>query len=234
MKTPDSRAKLRREHFPAGFALIATLSVTALLTILTIGLLSLSQMSMRKSRMERVQAEAQANARLALMIALGNLQKEMGPDMRISAEAAIFDDNKETEKIDGVAQPHWMATYDSWGDWLNAPYQRSGSGTALSIADTYTPRREKMFRRWLLSVPSALDRKDDAPIRLSGWDDTNSKIMVGQGSLGQEATDSPEKVTRAYLNRMGETGLHAWWIGPENHKARIDKSRKPRELTNQA
>ncbi|MFM7182058.1 MAG: hypothetical protein ACKO2G_11420 [Verrucomicrobiales bacterium] len=204
----------------------------ALLTILTIGLLSLSRMSLRRASLDKTQAEAQANARLAMTIAIANLQREMGPDMRVSVEAALFDQNTATPETDGVAQPHWMASYDSWGDWLNASYQRTTGSPALTIGQTYTPRRSQMFRRWMLSVPSALERNDSAPLALNGWNDTNSKIMIGQGSLGQEAQTRPEKVTRAYLNPMGANGLHAWWIGPENHKARIDKSKKPRNLAN--
>jgi len=38
------------------------------------------------------------------MIAIGELQEEMGPDMRISAESAILDGNEDTEAIEGVAQ----------------------------------------------------------------------------------------------------------------------------------
>ena len=45
------------------------------------------------------------------MMALGELQKEMGPDMRVSAESAIFDTNKDSESIEGVAQSRWLASY---------------------------------------------------------------------------------------------------------------------------
>ena len=110
------------QRFPPttqGFALVVTLALMILLTVIAVGLLSLSAISLRNSSQGRAQAEAQANARLALMIAIGELQKEMGPDMRVSAEAAIFDTDKTTEKIEGVHQPHWLASYNSWGGWLN-------------------------------------------------------------------------------------------------------------------
>lgn len=107
---------------PQGFALVATLVMMVLLTILALGLLSLSGISLRNASQGLAQAEARANARLALMLAIGELQKEMGPDMRISSESALLDENKNTPAIDGVGQSHWLASYNSWGDWLNTSY----------------------------------------------------------------------------------------------------------------
>jgi Tfp pilus assembly protein PilX len=70
-----------------GFALVVTLSLMILLTVIAVGLLSLSAVSFRSSSQELAQAEARANARMALMLAVGELQKAMGPDQRISARA---------------------------------------------------------------------------------------------------------------------------------------------------
>jgi hypothetical protein len=218
-----------------GFALVVTLSLMILLTVVAVGLLGLSAVSLRTSTQGMAQAEARANARLALVIAIGELQKEMGPDMRVSAESALFDENKTTEAIEGVAQSRWLASYNSWGDWLNAEYTPTG-GTPLKIADTYTSRREKMFRRWLLSMPSPDHERDiKAADLLSGWDDANSVVLVGEGSLGidpkaPQPEDEVDQLTRAYLTQIGKSGKHAWWIGPENHKARIDKAKNPRAL----
>jgi type II secretory pathway pseudopilin PulG len=212
-----------------GFALVVTLSLMVLLTIVAVGLLSLSAISVRSATQGSAQAQAQANARLALMMALGELQKEMGPDMRVSAESAIFDTNKDSESIEGVAQSRWLASYNSWGNWLNAKYSPPDSKSgSLPIADTYTPKREKMFRRWLLSMPKGEETDVDSPNKLTGWDETNSVVLVGPGSLGDSAPS--DQTTRAYLTKVVKnnvkTGNYAWWIGPENHKARIDKAKK--------
>ena len=67
------------------------------------------------------------------------------------------------------------------------PTQIPIAARALNIQDTYTPKREKMFRRWLLSLPEGMDEDVDAPINASGWDDTNSVVLVGEGSLGDAA-----------------------------------------------
>lgn len=207
-----------------GFALVSTLMLMILLSILAIGMLSLSAVSLRTSSRNNAMTGARANARMALIIAIGELQEEMGPDMRVSAKAAIFDQNPATEEIEGVDQPHWLASYDSWGNWLNASYDHPAGGATLNIRDTYTPRRESMFRRWLLSLPEGMENSIVAPVNPNGWDDSSSVVLVGAGSAAGQAT-------RAYLNKVGETGRSAWWIGPENHKARIDMAKQPRSLS---
>ena len=220
-----------RPNESRGFALAVTLSLMVLLTIIAVGLLSLSAVALRSSSQGTAKATAEANARLALMIAIGELQKEMGPDSRISAEAALFDSNPETEKVDGLSQSRWLASYNAWGDWLNSTYTLPDRGGSLQISDTYNPRRDKMFRRWLLSMPQNAENSISAPDTLSSWNDSNSVVLVGEGSLGKSAGTNPDQVTRAWLTRIGTTGKYAWWIGPENHKARIDKAMRPRSMS---
>ncbi len=221
---------LRDHKTPAkGFALVVTLSLMILLTVIAVGLLTLSTISLRSAAQGSSMAEARANARLALMVALGELQKEMGPDMRISSESALLDDTPNTEEINGVAQARWLGCYNSWGDWLNASYAPPGSSGPLKISDTYTTGREKMFRRWLLSLPEGMETKTTAPVSVFVANDPSWVDMVGNGSLGQ--TPKAGDATRAYLTSVGKTGKYAWWIGPENHKARIDKANNPRTLT---
>jgi type II secretory pathway pseudopilin PulG len=220
-----------RNGMPRGFALVSVLMLMALIGLLALGMLSLSTVTLRSTGQRGALQKARSNARMALMIAIGELQKEMGPDMRVSAKAALFDQNASSEAIDGVGQPNWLASYESWGSWLNASYKNPETGETLDIADTYTPKREKMFRRWLLSMPDGMSEDINAPMSPSGLDDDNSVILVGEGSLGALAASSPEQVTRAYLKAIGENGRNAWWISPENQKARIDMAKRTRNLT---
>jgi hypothetical protein len=232
MKTKLDRVAIpnRPNQKASGFALVATLALMILLTIVAVGLLSLSAISLRGTSQGAARATAEANARLALMIALGELQKEMGPDSRVSAEAALFDSNVQTPSMDGLAQSRWMASYNAWGDWLNASYSPPDSQGSLTIGDTYTTRRAKMFRRWLLSLPQNTEKDIAAPDNIASWNDTNSVILVGEGSLGNTAKTQTDLVTRAYLTKIGTTGKHAWWIGPENHRAKVNLGGAPRSL----
>lgn len=214
-----------------GFALVVTMLLLALLALLAVGMLGLASGSLRGSQQEMALAEARANARLGLTLALGELQKELGPDMRISVESAIFDSDAASREISGLAQSRWMASYNAWGDWLNAAYAPAGANGAVSIADTYEPRRARMFRRWLVSLPEGLADDVRAPDALEGWDDDNSVILVGSGSLGDAAAARPDQVTRARLVSTDQGGMYAWWIGPENHRAKVNVNGASADLT---
>jgi len=222
----------RDENAPKGFALVATLSLLPLLLVLAVGMLSLSSVSIRNASADSATVQARANARMALMLAIGELQVEMGPDMRISAEAAVHDTNPATEEIDGVAQPHWTAVYDSWGGFLNGQYTPEGKSSAdvQNIGDTYDAKRSTMFRRWLVSLPEGLQA--DVNAATLPLTDEESVIMVGEGTLGRTHTDArPEEITRAYKIQVGERGAYAWWVSPENHKAKINLAAQKRDLS---
>lgn len=213
-----------------GFALVVTISLLILLTVIAVALLGLSAISMRSAGINNAQAIARSNARLALMIAIGELQKEMGPDMRISSESALLDTDPNTETMEGLARSHWLGSYNSWGDWLNNTYTPPDTSSPLKIADTYTKGRERMFRRWLLSLPSGVEKNLQAPVSPGDSNNTDWVALIDTGSLGASASPNPDRVTRAYKTQVGTSGRFAWWIGPENHKAKITLTGQPRTL----
>ncbi|MEY4242834.1 MAG: hypothetical protein RLZZ245_419 [Verrucomicrobiota bacterium] len=111
-----------------GFALVVTLSLMILLTVIAVGLLSLSSISLRASAQGQAVAVAQANARLAVMFAIGDLQKSLGPDQRITAAAEILP----AAKVASPGRAHWTGVWDT---------------RTFSPANPST----KAFIRWLVS-----------------------------------------------------------------------------------
>ncbi len=91
----------RKRKQTSGFALVVTLTLMVLLSILALGMLSLASVNLRSSGHEDSQAAARANAMLALQIAIGELQAAAGPDQRITAAAEIRPGANQ-KKITGV------------------------------------------------------------------------------------------------------------------------------------
>ena len=80
----SSLGKLGFRRGKPGFSLVTTVMIMTLLALIALGLLSLSSVTLRSNTLLDAQTEARANARLALMLALGELQQQLGPDQRIS------------------------------------------------------------------------------------------------------------------------------------------------------
>lgn len=148
---------------------MATLSLMVLLTILALGLLSLSSIYMRAASSGQAMATARANARMALMLAIGDLQKSAGPDQRVTAAADILP----AAKPAATGRAHWTGVWDT---------------TAFDPAKPDT----KAFVRWLVSDTSttpadatAAAGTDDVLI-FKGKDDSSSvrvpKVAVNTGT----------------------------------------------------
>lgn len=119
------------------FSLISVVSMMVLLTLLGAGLLGLASISLRTSTQGRAQAEARANARMALMIALGDLQKALGPDRRASAPAEMLQE--------GSSEPNLVGAWETWH------WDPEGSGSP-----DYSAKGDG-FQKWLVSSAEPAD-----------------------------------------------------------------------------
>lgn len=204
-----------------GFALVATISVMVLLVLVALSMLSLSAIELRTSNRNAAMTEAQANARMAMMIALNELQEAAGPDQRVMANAGILDTNERTVAVDGVGNPNWMGVWRAFDNWLTAEDSEGNS-----ISDTYTKGRESHFNRWLVSHanPESLKMLDGA---LNSLADSDSVILVSERGL------SPSNRQASYRAGLldiagnsnlssGPKGRYAWGVMDEGSKARID------------
>jgi hypothetical protein len=230
---------------PDGFALVVTLTLMILLTLIAVGLLSLSAVSLRSSSQSKAGSEAKANARLALMIAMGELQKQMGPDQRVSANSTIT-------SAGTVPNPHWTGVWDSWiaGDPANAPVkpgypsgvshqQTIGTQPDASMRPDYA-NKNRHFRAWLLSLnPKDPLMEAENPLAPTTAALTGTRMpgpynaavpnppveLVGKGSLGEAA--AARDLVSARLQSVkapaaaNPSGRYAWWVGDESQKARV-------------
>ncbi len=220
-----------------GFALISTIMMLVLLALIAVGTLSLSAINLRSGTQDSALAAARSNARMALMIAIGELQKQVGPDQRITANSSVRSGTT-------VKNPHWMGVWDSWvaGDPADVPvtsdypsgqshHQTIGNQPDSTMRPDYA-NKDRHFREWMLSLTEAeatdplapenvtLDAKA-MPTGLS-----EAVLLVGEGSLGK-AADSTDYVGARLIKIMDEENLeqvkgrYGWWVADESQKARL-------------
>jgi type II secretory pathway pseudopilin PulG len=192
-----------------GFALIVTLSLMILLTIMAVGLLTLSSISLRAAGQGEAMAVARSNARLALMLALGDLQKLAGPDKAITATSGILSNSP--------GKPHLTGVWESW--------DYNPAGSALN----YDGEKDKRFRHWLVSTPQPSDATNRA-FGTSGWSGETIEL-VGDGALGDGAPASARiSAGRVPVSKNNvPQGGFAWHVSDESVKARINLYRDPRQ-----
>ena len=200
-----------------GFALIVTVSLLTLLALVAVGLLSLSAITVRGGTMEAAQAEARANARLGLMMAMAALQRDAGLDTRVTAPAGILDDGHPA--LTGV-----------WKSWEGSDHLTSGRMAGRPEAPDYDAKERPAsgggrFLSWLVSgagrdavVPG------DAGRLVRGAPFAGSVPLVSDGTL---AADDERAVHVAPVELDGARGAYAWWVSGENQKARLPEPYKP-------
>ena len=192
-----------------GFALVVTLSLLVLLTVIAVGMLSISSVALRTSSQGDSMATARANARMALMLAVGELQRQAGPDTRITARADILEENN--PPVLGV-----------WRSWEGENHDETGRPISPG---NYANSKEQRFLKWLVSGEDR-DQQGNIPDTATGADKVT---LVGTGSVG--TADNPGRtqihLTPTLTDASDEQGAFAWWVGGENIKARLPKPSVP-------
>jgi hypothetical protein len=209
-----------------GFALILVFSLASIVLLLALSLVSLTQVESASSRYDQGLRVARANARLALQMALGDLQEFAGPDQRITATAdgarkdgtgpvgTSFNDDSNDPAINGVYQPFWT------GVWNN-----------LNTTDDPI---------WLVTRPldatyDLVNGGQDADPLDSGLGTTNDLVkLVGDGSAKPENPGADQAKHDVFVPRepVGSTdivgmddaieaaiGHYAYWVGDNGVKA---------------
>lgn len=210
-----------RPHRNGGFSLAATLLMMVLLTMLALGLLTLSATQLRASGRGAAQAEARANARLALMEAIGQLQRSLGPDGRVSAPMTLFDRDPATPGIEGVAQPNWLGVWQAAMPDGNG-IQRTPLGRDDADGGLRDARSDGAWNREAVLACLVSGANPDLDARTAEASPDWIRL-VGPGSTNR--TDDEIRVPAVRVKGDGRTALegrYAWWIGDEGQKARVD------------
>ncbi|RYD64028.1 MAG: hypothetical protein EOP83_10745, partial [Verrucomicrobiaceae bacterium] len=191
-----------------------------LLTTLAVGLLGLSSIEIRSSSRNVAMQQARANARMAMMMAVGNLQKYAGPDQRVTGPSDFLAPKNGNGA--NVAQPHWTGVWKSVMPDGGPMIRRQGNGGGL--------RDRRTLEGW--------DVRDDLLAQLvsgnedgtrftgdsGGGDEASQEVLVGKGSLGDGQTESESivrapKVTIQDSDNDKPAGEYAWWVGDLGTKA---------------
>ena len=188
-----------RRHAVAGFALIVVLMLMVLLAILATGLLSLSSIALRGASQNDLQAVARANAKMALMMAVGQLQQNLGPDARISARAETLVKDARV----GVNVP--ANTPEAW--WVG-----------VSHSDGSTPLAGGKPVAWLLSGAGSDPLVSlDNPVKMIGAASLDLAAMTGGRDI-----EAGRVEIRNTSNQV--TGSYAWFVDDNGMKAKLNAS----------
>ena len=208
----------RRSRRSAGFALVVTLSLLVLLTLLAVGLLTLSAVSLRAGSASEHRRQAQANARLALMLAIGELQKHAGPDRRVTADAAILDSTGGSGDPVGVAEAHWTgvwrATRGDGSSWYE--YDSTAGGTQDQRWSTGWSAKGQALA-WLVSG----NERNGATYQPTAGSGTDSIKLVSALSAGGQQSGRVTAPRMALAAPDGHRGGYAWWVGDGGIRANV-------------
>lgn len=175
----------------------------SLLVLVVVALLSLSTVELRKATSDQDLAAARANARMALVQAIGQLQSELGPDQRVSATAGI---------LDQPGSPNWTGVWstqsaDDSTYWIRD--EKTGSLIDRRDDEGWDARAE--VRSWLVSGGGdpAVPLGREAGVELVGAgsvDDAEAKVRVPLVKLDEQ---------------QGRRGGLAWWTGDLGVRANV-------------
>lgn len=192
-------------HKNRGFTLIITLLMMVMISVVAVGLMSLSSIALRSSSKEQARRTAEANARLGVMLALGDLQKNLGDDRRVTADASILSSSSSQ-----VAQPRLV------GVWESATSALAENPTSTTNSISYNDWKTDRFKSWLVSSgdPTALESRDFAKSAATG----STISLFGLKSDGfdlKASTVSVQKTAGANQSNV------AWAVVQEGDKAHI-------------
>ncbi len=133
----------------SGSVLLVTILVVSLLLVMVLSLVALVRMELRSVVAHQELLQARANARLALNLAISQLQTAAGPDQRSTATASIGSVGDASLPDNGISVPnpgalHWT------GVWGNAANPRNATDPNDDSKASFEPEVPVLLN-WLVS-----------------------------------------------------------------------------------
>lgn len=200
-------SKALRSHSCGGFALVIALSLMAFVLLLLISLTSLVRVESTGSQQQMTKLQAQANALLALNIAIGELQEHTGSDQRVTATADIAARNAAGDRLGEGQVVENDISLDSSLKGLSQVEHGTRYWTGVwenndNPTDIYTKTPSAQLRTWLVSgnedaAASALPFRPNLGASLNPGDTIvalpngrEAVVLVSAESVGSESTTS--------------------------------------------
>ncbi len=231
----------KRPAFPVavtrrrGFSLVLSLTVMSMLLLLCLGAAALMSVELRASRASVGLLKARLNAQAGARVALGEIQRLLGPDRRVSANAAILGTNASSaeayRRAAGVGRPRYV------GVWKGLS---SNNLAAVSPISGYAQDHEGAFCGWLASgFESGVPLTSRTGAQGQAWmmdgasspDISREWLLLNGGKTAYAGAAAlacddalhlyarPEPIPAPDGAALGE---FAWVAMDENQKARVD------------
>ncbi|WP_309379810.1 hypothetical protein [Cerasicoccus frondis] len=175
-----------------GFALVLALSLMSFIVLLLVSMASLTTVEIHAAEHIRASNKAKENAQLALLVALGELQKYAGPDQRVTARSDIAGN--------GLPHPHWTGVWDSAD--TTEPLTWLISGNAGLLTDS----------------PNFISPDNALPVPTT----TNDYVWLLNNSVSQNEDRIQAPMIALTDSSGSTNGHYAYWVGDEGVKAKFN------------
>ena len=221
---------LRNRSSKSGFALVIALSLMAFVLVLLLSITTLVRVETGVSQTQLEKLKSQQNALLGVYVAVGELQKSMGFDQRVTARADIFDSNPNTLAIETVQNPYWLAAFKTVepGQETQTLENLRDWSTDLTAADRID---------WLVSARTELSAAGANPATTTAEAINGGANNVVTLARFEDNTDTSVDVKAGKLDIFAKNnvvgGQFAWWVADENAKFRINVTKDETVLSGQ-
>jgi type II secretory pathway pseudopilin PulG len=219
-KMNETKFLLQYGRRKKGFILIAVLLVLSLLTITVVSSLIIASTELQATYNNRTASTARLNALFALNVALGQLQREAGPDQRTTARAEILTGASGPK----LANYYWTGVWKTYNPaWASSPPnvnvdQQLDTGNNLRNWAT-NPSNVA----WLVSNPGS------TPVLPSTWSGSTTAGTAVTLAFDQSASPPtviaqvPTVPVTATVNGTNKAvGKYAYWVSDEGVKSKAN------------